>query len=111
MAKRKFYRYIPTVVMIQFDGRPCAACGSRRDTSIDHRIPLAKGGAHHHSNWQVLCKRCNSFKGGRLYSNEFVGMYRDCWYTMPRKQWPMIRDAEITRMEAMVKNGCFADAD
>lgn len=29
---------------------------------IDHIIPVARGGVHHLSNWQILCPTCNTSK-------------------------------------------------
>jgi len=43
-------------------GSLCPACGKRRSGSIDHVIPLARGGSNHPTNLQFLCNRCNSSK-------------------------------------------------
>lgn len=44
----------------------CVACGTRADFSFDHKIPLAEGGHNGLDNLQLLCKPCNSKKGGRI---------------------------------------------
>jgi 5-methylcytosine-specific restriction endonuclease McrA len=41
---------------------PCVACGSTKSITIDHIIPIARGGAHSIGNLQPLCKSCNSSK-------------------------------------------------
>jgi 5-methylcytosine-specific restriction endonuclease McrA len=40
----------------------CLACGSTEDITMDHIIPLVKGGAHDPDNIQPLCKSCNCKK-------------------------------------------------
>lgn len=40
----------------------CAACRKKRNLTVDHIIPLSKGGSNHPSNLQMLCKSCNSAK-------------------------------------------------
>jgi len=42
----------------------CKQCGTTKDLTVDHIIPLADGGPRlEPSNLQVLCRRCNSRKG------------------------------------------------
>ena len=41
----------------------CVYCGSKNNLSIDHRIPLSKGGTNNSANIQVLCLDCNKKKG------------------------------------------------
>ncbi|MER5898897.1 HNH endonuclease [Streptomyces mirabilis] len=36
-----------------------------QDLTVDHIIPLAKGGTHHRENLRVLCRRCNSSRGSK----------------------------------------------
>lgn len=42
----------------------CAMCGHycEDDASVDHKVPLWAGGAHHPSNYQVLCLKCHKMK-------------------------------------------------
>ncbi len=43
----------------------CAACELKcvlPDMHLDHRIPLALGGAHERTNWQLLCVPCHQTK-------------------------------------------------
>ena len=41
----------------------CEKCRATKNFSIDHRVPLARGGHNGVSNLQLLCKNCNSKKG------------------------------------------------
>lgn len=44
-------------------GKPCIYCGERADT-IDHVVPLVRGGTNYEGNLAPCCKPCNSRKGG-----------------------------------------------
>ena len=50
----------------QRDGGRCADCGSKEKLEYDHIIPLAKGGSNTERNIQLLCERCNRFKGASI---------------------------------------------
>lgn len=42
--------------------QPCAACGTMENLSMDHIIPLARGGSHSVGNLMTLCRSCNASK-------------------------------------------------
>jgi 5-methylcytosine-specific restriction endonuclease McrA len=42
----------------------CARCGSRQDLTVDHIVPLSRGGLSELSNMQTLCRSCNGIKSG-----------------------------------------------
>jgi hypothetical protein len=46
------------------DGK-CVYCGSTKDLTLDHVIPVSRGGAGNHENLATCCKSCNSSKGAR----------------------------------------------
>ena len=48
------------------DGRKCKQCGAEHGLSIDHIIPVSKGGNSVDDNLQVLCLSCNSRKGNKI---------------------------------------------
>lgn len=44
----------------------CAKCGQQVPLTVDHVIPLSKGGSNSIDNIQPLCQRCNSGKKDRI---------------------------------------------
>lgn len=42
--------------------KACLCCGASTDLTLDHIVPLSKGGSHTLHNSQVLCHSCNSGK-------------------------------------------------
>lgn len=51
------------------DGWVCGICGNpveRADASLDHIIPIARGGEHSRQNCQLAHLNCNKAKGARL---------------------------------------------
>lgn len=43
--------------------RRCARCGERRPLTLDHILPISRGGTDDITNIQPLCSRCNDIKG------------------------------------------------
>lgn len=64
--KKKVYRS----TIYARDGHKCLACGTlpTKDNwlSIDHIVPLSRGGSYDMNNLQTLCRNCNTMKGNRI---------------------------------------------
>jgi hypothetical protein len=54
-----------TDLLKHYKGLPCIGCGKPSNT-IDHIIPLSKGGTNDPSNLQPMCSRCNSRKADKV---------------------------------------------
>lgn len=48
------------------NGGRCANCGAGGRLTLDHRIPLSRGGTWKRGNLQLLCDKCNSEKADRM---------------------------------------------
>lgn len=62
-------RSLSTRVMLAVfkrDGYRCVDCGTDEELTVDHVIPLARGGADEMSNYRTRCRPCNSRKGARV---------------------------------------------
>jgi 5-methylcytosine-specific restriction endonuclease McrA len=51
--------------LIRLYASPCAYCGTMENVTIDHIIPVARGGRHSIGNLQPLCLSCNSSKNAK----------------------------------------------
>jgi hypothetical protein len=64
--RRKFNRYIrPELkekILAKYE-HTCVKCGKHDNLTIDHIIPVVKGGKNDYTNLQVLCMTCNRKKG------------------------------------------------
>jgi len=59
-------------VFAEAEGRSCPYCGeymNRRTKTLDHMVPLSKGGLHGTVNVIICCSRCNSAKGSRDFGD------------------------------------------
>ena len=54
-------------------GSICLACGQDGPLSVDHVIPLSKGGSNYADNLQPLCLPCNLKKGTRTLDYRRAG--------------------------------------
>jgi len=48
--------------------RPCFHCGAIGASTIDHVVPLSRGGNHSIGNLMTLCGPCNASKGNKFLS-------------------------------------------
>jgi 5-methylcytosine-specific restriction endonuclease McrA len=46
---------------------PCLACGATGSSTVEHLIPVSRGGSHTIGNLAPLCGPCNSSKGPRTW--------------------------------------------
>lgn len=53
--------------IINRDRGICQQCGNEGD-SVDHIVPRNQGGTDDDFNLQLLCRQCNSSKGGRVFN-------------------------------------------
>lgn len=58
-------RLIATEIL-ERDGYICQLCKRMDNLTINHKIPLSKGGGNDKDNLWVLCERCNKKKGKKI---------------------------------------------
>ena len=58
--------------------KKCRYCHSTENLTLDHKIPLIKGGKNEKKNLQCLCGRCNGMKSD-LTSMEVKRLFE--WFT------------------------------
>ncbi|MCY4145554.1 MAG: HNH endonuclease signature motif containing protein [Chloroflexi bacterium] len=49
--------------LVEKYGERCANCGSAKSLTLDHVLPIARGGRSTLENLQLLCGACNRIKG------------------------------------------------
>lgn len=57
----------------------CYFCGNaltRKTATVDHLLPIARGGTNHMDNIVIACRLCNARKGP-LTAGEFIGLSGD----------------------------------
>jgi 5-methylcytosine-specific restriction endonuclease McrA len=75
LLKNAFVEDVDRIVVFDRDNWTCQDCGivcpkgakfpEANFATLDHIVPLAKGGLHSYENSQTLCFRCNCRKGAR----------------------------------------------
>src|SRR3990167_1390019 len=55
----KIRKKISPIIFMR-DDYQCKKCGSTDYLTIDHIIPISRGGLHESENLQTLCRSCNS---------------------------------------------------
>ena len=66
MRNNKVYKILPKE-MRKLYSQPCFICGATEGQTIDHIIPVVRGGSHGIGNFMTLCKSCNCKKHNRLF--------------------------------------------
>ena len=94
--------------MAKSDGR-CAHCGTKltigKNASVDHFVPLKKGGINQKLNCIMLCKTCNTRKKSRIISPQY-------WLPYLKKE-PMAEledyfSSYISSFEYLTRHNLFA---
>jgi 5-methylcytosine-specific restriction endonuclease McrA len=65
IQKEKSFLILPKELKKLYS-QPCLFCNSKENQSIDHVIPLSRGGNHSIGNLITLCRSCNSRKGNKF---------------------------------------------
>ena len=58
------------------DGYKCMYCGTPRRLTIDHVIPISKGGKNNFENCTTACQPCNNKKGNRTPSQAKMFLFK-----------------------------------
>lgn len=62
----KRYRDNRRKKVFERDGNKCLHCGTIENLTLDHIIPLSKGGSGKIDNLQTLCQPCNLKKADKI---------------------------------------------
>lgn len=58
-------RSVPRDTIYERDGHRCVYCGSTDDLTLDHVMPISRGGGESPANLATCCRSCNSSKRAR----------------------------------------------
>lgn len=61
-TKRRKFTVQEYMLVAERDGAKCRRCTSKENLTLDHIKPISKGGKYILSNYQILCRSCNSKK-------------------------------------------------
>jgi 5-methylcytosine-specific restriction endonuclease McrA len=67
--------------ILRRDGYVCYICGGEANT-VDHMVPVARGGTDQPDNLAACCASCNYSKKDKLLEDVFL--VRDSTYRIPR---------------------------
>lgn len=70
LGKVKGLKTFEAKEVFQRDRYSCQLCGYMQDLTIDHKMPLSKGGSNDLENLWTLCKRCNGKKKDRFLEQQ-----------------------------------------
>lgn len=86
------------------DGNACLACGATHSLSLDHIVPLSKGGDNSDDNLQTLCHSCNSSKGDSTKS------YRKDINVATTSRGRSKHDSSLTQEKSIIDARCPSDS-
>jgi len=61
--------------VLRRDKHTCQYCGSTRQLTLDHVVPVSKGGRHTWDNVVTACEPCNNHKGDRTPQQAGMSLY------------------------------------
>jgi len=70
LRKASYVTRVDTVKLFYDSPKKCFYCGKEltlKTMTIDHFVPLSKGGKHEIENLRICCRTCNTSKGAKLY--------------------------------------------
>jgi hypothetical protein len=56
----------------------CAYCGAENSTTVDHVLPVARGGDDSEANLVCACVKCNTSKGKKMPFDFFEPVFNGC---------------------------------
>ena len=79
MANRKLFTDFQRKTVYANGNGKCAICGRKidfADMTVDHKIPLSKGGTNDFDNLQAACLRCNAMKNSMTMKEMVERIFR-----------------------------------
>ncbi len=65
-GKRRKMSTKKALAVFDKNGYRCISCGSRKELTVDHIVPITRGGTDDMGNLQTLCRSCNAAKGNKI---------------------------------------------
>lgn len=81
----------------------CAYCGSFQNLTIDHMIPLSRGGEHTFKNLVCACRKCNEEKGS-LTPQEWGKLPYIPQYKPSSKLEMIVKKSNVDEWQAYIYN-------
>lgn len=69
-TERRLFTYDEKTEILKSSNRKCACCGkplTLKSMTVEHIIPIYRGGSNEYENLTALCYQCNQDKGNTLY--------------------------------------------
>lgn len=88
MRRRRTPRFSKTNLYLRdlYTCQYCSTQHTRQDLTLDHVIPLSKGGKTRWDNIVAACRPCNSHKGNKTTMKPKVAPYQPDYYELVNKR-------------------------